>query len=522
MSEQSQSEMTRESSRKERGGRAARQAKRSASQSKLTSPILKYQIPPYNMFSEQQLDILESNTNHILEKIGIEFREDAEVLEILDAAGCRIEKERVFFPEGFCQHTIKESAPSQFMQHARNPERSVIMGGDHVVLVPAYGPPFIRNRDEGRRYATLNDFQNFVKLAYMSPGLQHSGGTVCEPVDIPVNKRHLDMVYAHMRYSDKPFMGSVTAPERAQDTVDLCKILFGDSFVDQNCVTVSLINANSPMVWDSMMLGALKTYARNNQGTVVSPFILSGAMSPVSPAGTLAQLYAEALSGMALTQLIRKGAPVIFGTFAASISMQSGAPTFGTPEASTVIYGAAQLARRLGVPFRSGGGLTASKTADAQAAYESAVTMNAALMAGVNFMLHCAGWLEGGLVMGYEKFIMDAEQAVFLTRLARGPDVSENAQAMDALEEVGPGSHFLGCAHTLRNFSDAFYNSPITDSNSYEQWAQEGSLDLDQRAHQKWKSMLESYNAPEIDPGIDAALCDFIKERKASMPDKSY
>ena len=312
----------------------------------------------------------------------------------------------------------------------------------------------MRDLDKGRRYGTIEDFRNFVKLAYMAPAIHHSGGTVCEPVDVPVNKRHLDMVYSHIRYSDKPFMGSVTHPERAADSVTMAEMVFGKEFVAENCVMISLINANSPMVFDGTMLGALKVYARAGQGTIVTPFILAGAMSPVTVAGTLAQVLAEVLAGAALTQLCRPGAPVIFGCFAASISMQSGAPTFGTPEPSLVSYGAAQLARRLGIPFRTGGGLCASKVSDAQAAYESANTLNTTLLAGTNFVLHAAGWLEGGLSSGYEKFVMDCDQLAMLQRFADGVDLTENGQALSAIREVGPGSHYLGCEHTQDEFRD--------------------------------------------------------------------
>ena len=296
--------------------------------------------------------------------------------------------------------------------------------------------PLFRNLDDGRRYATIEDFRNFVKLAYLTPAMHHSGGTVCEPVDVPVNKRHLDMVYSHIRYSNKPFMGSVTAPERAEDTVAMAKIVFGDQFVEENCCIINLINANSPMTFDGTMLGALKVYARHNQACVVSPFILAGAMSPVTIAGTLSQLLAEAMVGMATTQLVRPGAPVVFGTFGSSISMQSGAPTFGTPEPTMVLLAGAQLARRLGVPFRSGGSLCGSKIADAQAAYESANTLLPTLLGGVNFVLHAAGWLEGGLASGYEKFVMDADQIGMMQVLAGGVDLSENGQAMDAIREL--------------------------------------------------------------------------------------
>ncbi len=502
------------------GGRAGRQAARAAGGAKAPAYITR-KIGYFEVLNEEGLDTIERNADTILQEIGLDFRADEEVLQIWRDAGADVQGERVRFEPGLCKQLIQATAPSLITQHARNPERSVKMGEGNTVLVPAYGPPFVRDNDGGRRYATIEDFQNFVKLAYMSPGLHHSGGTVCEPVDLPVNKRHLDMVYAHMRYSDKPFMGSVTAPERAGDTIEMLKILFGAEFVDQNCVVVNLINANSPMVWDDTMLGALKVYARNNQGCVVSPFILAGAMSPVTVGGTLAQLYAEALAGMALTQLVRPGSPVIFGTFASSISMQSGAPTFGTPEPSLVLYGAAQLARRLGVPFRSGGGFTGSKIADGQAAYEAANTLQTAALGGVNFMLHAAGWLEGGLAMGYEKFVMDADQCAMIVKLLEGVDLSENGQGLDAVREVGPGNHYLGCAHTQRNFETAFYRSPLADNNSFEQWQSEGEKDMNQRANAQWKKMLSDYEAPAIDAGVDEALQDFIARKKAEVPDSN-
>jgi trimethylamine--corrinoid protein Co-methyltransferase len=377
----------------------------------------------------------------------------------------------------------------------------------------------VRSLDDGRRYATIEDFRNFVKLAYLAPSIHHSGGTVCEPVDIPVAKRHLDMVYSHIRYSDKPFMGSVTAAERAADSVKMAGMVFGEDFVDRNCVLLNLINANSPLVFDATMVGALKVYARANQATVVSPFILSGAMSAVTVVGTLTQILAEASVGMALAQLCRPGAPVVFGTFASSISMQSGAPTFGTPEPALVLFGAAQLARRLGVPFRSGGGLAASKLPDAQGAHESANTLWPTLLAGVNFVLHAAGWLEGGLVSGYEKFIIDADQLTMFQRLAQGVDYSANGQAMEAIREVGPGSHFLGCAHTQANFETAFWRSAVADNNSFEQWRDDGGKDAAQRANALWKRQLKEYEAPPLDAAIDEVLNEFIARRKAVLPD---
>lgn len=504
--------------RGERGGAAARRAARTGGGPGQSLTYIRRRIKVYEVLDEEGLSLIEANADTVLEEVGIEFRDDAEALKLWKEAGADVQGERIHFPKGLCRSLLK-TAPPVFTQHARNPERSVQIGGDATVFAPVYGPPFVRDLEGKRRYATIEDFRNFVKLAYMAPSIHHSGGTVCEPVDVPVNKRHLDMVLAHMTLSDKPFMGSVTAPERAQDTVDMARILFGADFVENNTVITSLINANSPMVFDETMLGALKVYARNNQATIVTPFILAGAMSPVTVAGTLTQVLAEVLAGAAFTQLIRPGAPVLFGTFASSISMQSGAPTFGTPEPSLVSYGAAQLARRLGLPFRTGGSLCASKIPDAQAAYESANTLNSTILAGTNFVLHAAGWLEGGLASCYEKFMMDIDQLGMSQKFAAGVDLSENGQAMDAIREVGPGSHYLGCTHTQANFQTAFYRSNIADNNSYEQWLAEGEKTAPQRANALARHWLESYEAPPIDPGIADGLKDFVARKKESVPD---
>ncbi len=510
-----------EANRRQRGSaRAERRAKRERP-SKPAIPYITRRIPVFELASEELLALIETNAEILLEQTGIDFRDDPDALALFNQAGASIDGERVRFPKGMCREIIQRSAPTQFTQHARNPDRNVIIGGNHTVLVPAYGSPFVHDLDQGRRYATLADFENFTRLAYMAPALHHSGGTLCEPVDIPVNKRHLDMIFSHLRWSDKPFMGSVTHPTRAQDTVDMAKIVFGDEFVDGNCVITSLINANSPMTFDATMLGAARVYAENNQATVISPFILAGAMSPVTIVGTCTQILAEAMAGIAFTQLTRPGAPVIFGTFSSAVSMQSGAPTFGTPEPSMVIYICAALSRRLGVPFRSGGGLCASKLPDAQAAYEAANTLQSAALAGVNFMLHTAGWLEGGLSMGYEKFILDADQAGMIEVLLMGVDDSENGQAMDALATVGPGNHFLGCAHTQANFETAFYRSTTADNNSFEQWQSEGSLDAAQRANRTWKRMLQDYEAPAMDEATKEALEAFIAEKKSAVPDSN-
>ena len=468
----------------------AREARRAAREESTTSstPYLTRTIPPYEIMSEEGLEIIENNAEVILEEVGIDFRDYPSSLELFKNAGATIDGERVRFPKGMCREIVTNSAPSSYIQHARNPSNNVQIGGDATVLVPAYGSPFALDLDNGRRYANIEDFRNFVKLAYMSPHLHHSGGTIVEPVDIPVSKRHLDMVYSHLKYSDKPFMGSVTAPERAQDSVALAEMVFGDGFLKQN--------------------------------TVMSPLIVAGAMAPVTVAGVAAQTLAEALAGMTFIQLVNPGAPTVFGSFAMSMSMQTGAPTFGTPEPALILYTVAALARRLGVPFRSGGNLCASKIPDAQAASESISTFIPAILGGVNFMLHSAGWLEGGLAMGYEKFIIDADQCGLAASFVKGVDLSENGQALDAIKETGPGQHFLGSEHTLKNFETAFAVSDIANNDSYEQWSEEGSLDAAQRANTTWKKMLNDYEPPPLDESIDEAMLDFIAKRKDELPDE--
>lgn len=500
------------------GGRAGRAALRASHVTERVAYLTRT-MRPFEIVGDEGLALIEDAADTILEEVGIEIRDYPDALPIFAAGGAIVDGTRVRFPRGLCRQIVSANAPATYVQHARNPANSVVIGGDHTVFAPNYGSPFVHDLDHGRRYATITDFQNFVKLAYLDPYLHHSGGTVCEPVDIPVSKRHLDMVYSHIKYSDKGFMGSVTAGSRAQDSVDMARIAFGGDLQDRTVMT-SLINASSPLVWDGTMLAAAQCYAENNQATIITPFILAGAMAPSTSAGVCVQTLAEALAGMTFVQLVRKGAPVILGSFASSMSMQTGAPTFGTPEPALVLYTMAALARRLGVPFRSGGSLTASKLPDAQAAYESANTLQPTVLGGVNFVLHAAGWLEGGLAIGYEKFVLDCDQLGMMTTFVRGLDTSANGLATDAIREHTPGEHFLGTAHTLANFESAFYRSDTSDNSSFEQWTEEGGLDAAQRANALWKKRLAEYQPPPLDDAIDAELQDFVARRKTELPDE--
>ena len=503
--------------RRRAGGRSARVARRQAQNSVTTPVVITRKIPTYDLLDEAALQRLEAHADWILREIGIEFRGDDEALSLFRQAGATVTGTRVRFEPGLAR-ALCATAPPSFRMMSRDPASSITLGGDHVVLMPAYGPPFVTDLERGRRYATIEDFRNFVKLAYASPWLNHSGGTVCEPVDLPVNKRHLDMVYAHLKYSTKPFMGAVTAPDRAEDSIAMARLAFGADFLENNCIIQGNINVNSPLVYDHIMSGALKAYARANQSVVVSPFILGGAMGPVTQPALLAQAqaHAEAMAGIALAQLVRKGAPVVYGNFLTTMNLKTCAPTFGTPEANLSTFAIARLCRRLGLPLRCSGHLTASKVADGQAMQESA----ASILAGSNFIFHAAGWLEGGLTMGYEKFVMDLDHCGMMLCMMGGLTIDDESLAADAYRETGPGEAFLGTAHTLAHFETANYLSDLADTASYEQWEEAGRLDLEQRASRRWKEMLADYRAPALDPAIDEALLDFMTRKKAALPDQ--
>ncbi len=506
---------------RERAGRQSRRDKRAGGPVGNYPPYITRNIPAYDILGEENLLKIEKTAERILAEIGIEFRDDPAALELWKKAGARIEGLRVRFEPGML-HEILKTAPAKFTQHARNRAKSVEIGGKSVVFAPAYGSPFVMDLDKGRRYGTIEDFRNFVKLAQSSPALHHSGGTICEPVDVPVNKRHFDMVATHVRYSDRAFMGSVTHESRAEDSIEMARIVFGRDFADQNCVILGNVNVNSPLVWDGTMTTVLRAYARANQAAVIVPFILGGAMGPVTNAGAIAQAHAETMAGCALTQLERPGAPVIYGNFLSSMSLRSGSPTFGTPEPAIGSMVIGQLARRLNLPLRCSGNFTTSKLPDAHAMNEGTMSMLAAVHCGANFILHSAGFLDGLLSMSYEKFVMDADFCGALHSYLAGVVVDDNSLAMSAFEEVGPGSHFFGCGHTMRNYETAFWDSNLADNEPFEKWEAAGSHDAAFRANKRWKKMLEEYVQPPLDEGVNEELQAFIDRRKGEMQDAWY
>jgi trimethylamine--corrinoid protein Co-methyltransferase len=501
--------------RRQRSSEAAERSRQQA------PAFLTRRIPAYELLDEEALVRLEQHAEWLLAEIGIEIRDDPVAIELFREAGASVDGELLRFDRGHAR-ALCATAPKTYTMHARNPARNIDFGGDNLIFGSAYGSPFVSDLEGGRRYGTLSDFQNFIKLTYLSPWLHHQSGTICEPTDIAVNKRHLDMVYAHLRYSDKPFMGSVTAPERAQDSLAMARIAFGEEFMRDHLVIQGNINVNSPLVYDNTMTAALRTYAAANQGNVISPFIMSGAMSPVTQPALIAQAHAEVMVGIALTQLVCPGAPVVYGSFLTTMDLKSGAPTFGTPESTLATLAISQLSRRMGLPFRCGGHLTASKIADAQAMMESTNAMNPAIMAGANFIFQAAGWLESGLTIGYEKFVMDAEQCGALARVIEGLCVDADQLAVDAYREAGTGTNFLGVQHTMRHYQTANFRAELCDANPFEQWSEAGSEDMQQRAHRQWQKMLREYEMPDMDVALDEALLDFIARRKASMEDAWY
>ena len=476
-------------------------------------------LPRYEYLPAADIERIHELSLKLLEELGLEFNHP-DAVKILEGAGAEVldrDAGHVRLSRELVLQNIAK-APAEFTLHARNPAHTVIIGGNHTVTAPVYGPPFVHDLDGGRRGALMADYQNFVRMAQMTPQIHNAGGTVVEPEDEPQDTRHLDMVYTLLTLSDKTFMGSVTSAENANDSVELAAIVFGGrDAIAEKPVMISLINVNSPRRYDTRMLDALIEYSLARQPVIVTPFLLAGAMSPVALGATLVQQNAEALAGVTLTQLINPGTPVIFGSFLSNIDMQSGSPCFGTPESAMGLFVSAQMARRYRLPFRSGGGLTASKVPDAQAMYEATMGFWPTFLAGTNFVLHAAGWLESGLVSSYDKFVMDVEILRMMEVFLRGIPLDAEGLALDAFEEVSPGGHFLGAEHTMRHFREAFYRPIVSDVMNYERWRQKGAKPAEVRAGETWRKWLAAYQEPPIDPAVDEELRAFIERRKREL-----
>ena len=506
---------TQAGSRARSGGRAARRALRSTRDTHML-PGLTRGIPTCEVMDQGQIERIDGASMDILENIGVQFR-DPIAIDDWKRAGAKVVGDRVHLDRGLVRELIK-TIPPTFTYQARNPENNVELGGRHSVFVPMTGAPFIRDLDDVRRLPTIADLNMLHKLAHMLPALHSTAHHIVEPMDLPVSHRHLHITYSSMKHSDKMFMGMTTSPKNAEDVLDMCAVLFGAEFIDQHPVTTGNCNANSPLLWDETMLGGLRAFARRNQPVLCSPFIMGGANTPASVPASVAQLNAEALSALAYTQVVRKGAPAIYGHYLSTVSMKSGAPMAGTPEISLMNFMIGQMARHYGLPWRTSGHLGGAKTFDAQAGYESAATMSAVLHAGANYIWHAAGWNEAGMHCSVAKFVVDAEQTAMAYRMAQGPDWGSFDEALSAIADVGPGGHYLGHPHTQAHFQSAYFMPELFDNNSIEQWIAEGSKDVNQRALEFARKLLADYEEPSLDPGTNEALLDYIARREREIP----
>jgi trimethylamine---corrinoid protein Co-methyltransferase len=479
--------------------------------------VLVNRMPRYEILSAEDMATLDRGWRRIVSELGIEFLHE-EAVEAFRAAGQEVEDQVVKLDPDFVLEQVAK-APHEFDVQARNPEHSIHIGGESMAFGAVYGPPFVR-QGEVRRDATMDDFRNFTKLAQTFGVLDSAGGVICEPNDTPLDSRHLDMTYALQTLTDKVYMGNVVSGVNAADTLAMSSILFGSrDAIEETPATISLINCNSPLRWDDRMLDAQFEYSAANQAVVITPFLLMGAMSPVSIPATLAQQMAEALTGITLSQLIRPGCPVIFGSFLSNIDMQSGSPCFGTPESAIGLLCTGQIARRFGLPVRSGGGLTSSQTADAQAGYESLMTMLPTFLAGINWVMHSAGWLEGGLVASYEKFVLDVQVLEMLQHEFTPLEIDEASLAFGAHDEVRHGGHFLGAAHTMERFRTCFYRPFVNSSDNYDRWMRNGAKDAAARAADVAQKKLAEYEPPPLDEAIREELEAYVTRRRRELGD---
>jgi trimethylamine--corrinoid protein Co-methyltransferase len=474
-------------------------------------------MPRYEILSPEAMATLDRGWRRIVSELGIEFAKP-EAVEMFKAAGQRVDGEKVFFDPEFVLELVAK-APSQFNIQARNHDNDVVIGGDNMVFSSVYGPPFFR-RGDVRREGSLDDFRDFAKLAQSFKAMDSVGGVVVEPGDAAMDSRHLDMMFAALTLTDKIVMGNVVSEVNAKDTLAMGEIVFGSrAVIEETPFCINLINCNSPLRWDDRMLDSLMEYARAGQPVVTTPFILMGAMSPVSIPASLAQQIAEALTGIALAQLVRPGTPVVFGSFLSNIDMQSGSPQFGTPESGIGLLATGQIARHFDLPFRGGGGLNSSQVPDAQAAYETMMTMMPTFLAGTNFVMHTAGWLEGGLVSSIEKYVIDMQILESLQHEFTPIHFDDEALAFSAHEEVGHAGHFLGAMHTMERFRDCFYRPFLSSSDNFERWTRNGSKDTATRAGEIAEKTLEEYVKPPIDESIEEALLDYVNRRRTELGD---
>ena len=468
------------------------------------------------VLSGEALDAVHEHAMTILEEIGTDVRHEG-ALALLAGLGQDIDGERVRWDREFVME-MTERAPASFTLAARNPERSVKLGGGKPVLTPVGGSPFCSDLERGRREGTISDYVELIKMAHAAPLMTCQQSGTVEAQDLDERTRHMDMDYAVLRWSDKPLICYGTSGPKARDAVDLAAIAHGGrEVIEESPAIMGVVNPNSPLVWDGLMADALTEWAVAGQPVVVTPFLLAGATAPVSIAAGLAQQVAEALSGVALVQAVRPGAPCLFGSFFTAVDMRTGGPAFGTPESILGTIAGGLLARRYQLPYRGGGGLCSSNALDVQSAVETTNTLWATMIGGCDLVMHAAGWLEGGLTASYEKFVLDLELLRVFDVLSGGIGMSEEEFAMDAVRQEGPGGMFLASDHTLAHFKDWVFMSPLFRSQAYVTWEKRGSVTAEEAATDQWKELLASYEDPGIDPGVDEELREYMTRRKAEI-----
>jgi len=478
---------------------------------------LERRIPWVDLLDEEQVKRIHDASMDIIEEVGVEFRCD-DAIGMWRAAGADVDGVTVRIDREHLMSLVG-TAPSSYTMVARDPAHTVTVGDGRTIFTPSYGAPYVLDLDGVRRPGTLQDFRNFTKLNHLSPALHMSGGVVCEPMDVPVPKRHLYMTESLLKYSSKPFMGAVTSMDRAEDSLHMAGIVFGQDFVRETTVMTCLANANTPLVWDKTMLDSVRVFAAANQATLFSPFVLGGASTPASTVGAVIQVNIEALTGVAFSQLVRTGAPALYGQWLSTVSMRTGAPQAGTPEICHMNLLTAQMARHYNLPSRCSGSCTSSKMVDAQAGYEAARNMYGVLMAGTSFVLSTTGYLESAMCQSYAKWVLDSEQLELMYQLGSGVSFDDLDEVLDSMRSVPAGGHHLGTEHTLANFQTAFSMPEMMNSDNYEQWLADGSQSAEERAAARCRQMLDEYEEPALDDHVREELDDYVARRDAELPD---
>jgi trimethylamine--corrinoid protein Co-methyltransferase len=506
-------------SRRRNSARAARQASRSQGFAQLPFKALSNPYRPMEIISADQVETIHQASLKILKEIGLRVESETALNLMTDMrADVDHANQHVKFDPELIEEML-QGIPSEFTIHARNPQKTVRMGGNSIVFASVCGPSFVSDLDNGRRAASKTDMENFVKLSGSLNVLHHEGGSGPEPLDLPPDSRHLDMMYAQITLTDKGWQPSwLNTAKRARDCIEMAKIALqtDDAGLRERPAIIGGLNTNSPLLFDEGQADGMRVFAAAGQPVHITPFTLAGAMAPATVAGAVTLQNAEALGCIALTQAAVRGSPTFYGHFTSNVDMRTGSPAFGTPEYAQSVIISGQLARRYNLPLRSSN-TTASPCVDLQATYESDMSINACIQAHVNNVMHAGGWLEGGLTCSFEKLILDAELLQMQTAFLQPVNIDTDSLGIDAIAEVGPGGHFFGSAHTLERYENAFYQPMLSDWRNFETWQEDGAKTATQRANEIWKRILHEYEKPPIDPAIEEELQAYMVRRKEEI-----